>query len=239
MTIVRPDCAMLLAAGLGTRLNPLTLEIPKPLVQVAGRALIDRTIDSLAATNIAKIVVNLHHLGHLVKAHLERNQAKHRFKVCFSDEGNQLLESGGGVVKALPLLGEKPFFILNTDTFWQEEISNLNRLSAHFDPQCMDMLLLTVHREQVLPPPERGDFLLGENGHLTRATANDRHAVIYSGALITRADIFLHSKALPHSLNVYFDQAIKRGRLYGLPLQGRRYTVGTAAELATVSAQFA
>jgi len=231
---------MLLAAGLGLRMRPLTLEMPKPLVAVAGQALIDRAMAALEKTSISRVVVNLHHLGAQLRTHLEEQRNHRPFQFIFSDESDQLLDSGGGVVKALPFLRQKPFFILNTDTFWQEKESNLERLAAAFDPDKMDMLLLTVRREQAALP-ERGDFLVtdsfhGKAGRLHRAAADDPHAVTYSGALIVHPAIFAGAAAVPHSLNVYFDRAIATGRLYGLPLEGCWYTVGTMAALAAVSA---
>jgi len=265
---------MLLAAGLGSRMRPLTLKVPKPLVKVAGLALIDRAMVALEKINISKVVVNLHHLGMQIKTYLERPESRRSFQFIFSDERAQLLDSGGAIVKALPLLGNKPFFVLNSDTFWQEEISNLERLAAAFDPAIMDILLLTVRPEQMVLT-ERGDFVLenfpksgnqfldkkcGGNSkrelltlpsdvktalcapyhdqvaRLRRATAHDPQAVTYSGALIVRPEIFINAKVIPHSLNVYFDQAIAAGRLYGLPLQGRWYTVGTMDAIAAVSA---
>jgi len=264
--------AMLLAAGLGTRMRPLTLTTPKPLVKVAGQALIDRSLDKLEQAGVTRVVVNLHHLGGQVRAHCQSQQRHRRFEFVFSDESECLLDSGGGVVKALPYLGEEPFFILNSDTFWQEDISNLEKLAANFDADKMDMLLLTHRREQAALP-ERGDFLveqfpksvtrfagkncgknkeleqsiepseiktaLGEGGRLTRSSAGDSQAVIYSGALITHPAIFKGQKAEPHSLNLYFDRAIAARRLYGLPFQGRWYTVGTMAAIKAVEALIA
>jgi len=229
-----PDCAMLLAAGLGTRMRPLTNFLPKPLVTVAGRAMIDRVLDALEKTHVKNVVVNLHHLGEQVKLHLQAQQAHRPFQFIFSDERAKLLDSGGGVVKALPYLGKKPFFILNTDSFWHEgTFSNLNNLARNFDTHKMDMMLLTVRRRQAALP-ERGDFLIDSNGQLNRAPENQPDALIHSGALITTPTIFKTSNCAPHSLNMYFDRAIATQRLYGLALQGNWYTVGTVAALAAV-----
>jgi len=228
--------AMLLAAGLGTRMRPLTLTTPKPLVKVGGRALIDYALDELEKVNVTRVVINLHHLGGQVRAHCQRQQKHRPFEFIFSDEGQALLESGGGVVKALPLLEERPFFILNSDSFWQEPVgalSNLENLAAHFDADKMDMLLLTLRRDQAALP-ERGDFLMDESRRLSRSQAGDPQALVYSGALITHPKLFAQQKLESHSLNVYFDRAIATGRLYGLALQGRWYTVGTMAAISAV-----
>jgi len=211
-----PDCAMLLAAGLGTRMRPLTLDLPKPLVTIAGRALIDRVLDGLEKTPVKQVVVNLHHLGEKVQRHLQAQQASRPFRFIFSDESNQLLDSGGGVVKALPLLGTKPFFILNTDTFWQEGMfSNLNRLAEAFHEDKMDMLLLTVKGEQAALP-ERGDFFMDADGLLTRAPPHDPDAVIYAGAMMAHPTIFAQGdlERFPKSGNRFSDK--KRGENKGL-----------------------
>jgi len=255
-----PLSAMLLAAGLGTRMRPLTLNVPKPLVKVAGQALIDRVLDSLEKTHVKQVVVNIHHLGEQIKAHLTDQQASRPFHFIISDESAQLLDSGGGVVKALPFLGTEPFLILNTDTFWQENaleqfpknvkrfldkncgenkndqkeiFSNLNQLAEIFDIDKMDMLLLTVRRQQAAFP-ERGDFLMNVDGRLSRASPHDPNAVIYAGAMIVNPAIFANQTAEPHSLNIYFDRAIAKQRLYGLALQGSWYTVGTMAAVAAL-----
>jgi len=235
-----PHSAMLLAAGLGTRMRPLTLNIPKPLVKVAGQALIDRVLDNLEKTHIKQVVVNIHHLGEQIKAHLTAQQASRPFHFIISDESAQLLDSGGGVVKALPFLGTEPFFILNTDTFWQEntlnlekKFSNLNQLAEIFDIDKMDMLLLTVRRQQAAFP-ERGDFLIDADSRLSRASQHEPNAIIYAGAMIVNPAIFANQTTKPHSLNIYFDRAIAKQRLYGLALQGSWYTVGTIAAVAAL-----
>jgi len=232
LPIHKPDCAMLLAAGLGTRMRPLTLDMPKPLVEVGGRTLMDRALDALEKTDVKRVVINLHHLGEQIQRHCQSQQASRPFQFVFSDEHAQLLDSGGGIVKALDFLGNKPFFILNADTFWQEgDISNLERLMLSFDTDKMDILLLTVRRNQAALPPERGDFLMDKDSRLCRARADDPNAVIYSGAMITHPALFKGQKATPHSLNFYFDRAIAAGRLYGLPLHGHWFTVGTMAAI--------
>lgn len=216
--------AMVLAAGLGTRMRPLTLTTPKPLVEIAGRCLLDRALDSLKNAGVETVIVNVHHLADAVEDHLKSRLDLH---IEISDERSQLLDSAGGVIKALPCLGNKPFYILNADTFWIDRgLSNLQAMANHFNPDTMDMLLLTVERQQAAAP-ERGDFLISQDGRLKRAPANMPEAVIYGGALIVHPNIFKDATIEPQSLNTYFDKAIAKGRLFGFPLHGNWYTVGT------------
>lgn len=226
-----PEKAVLLSAGLGTRMRPLTLTLPKPLVPICGRTLLDRALDVLQEAGVREVVINVHHLADQIEAHVKGRKNP---KIIISDERTQLLDSGGGVAKALPFLGTRPFFILNSDTFWVDtETPSLMRLAKAFDPQTMDMLLLTVRRDQA-SGPEKGDFLLDAKGRLTRAPKGHPDAVIYGGAMITRPEIFIDAKIEPHSLNYYFDRAIASNRLYGMPLQGDWYTVGTVAMIDVV-----
>lgn len=216
--------AMVLAAGLGTRMRPLTLTTPKPLVEIAGRCLLDRALDSLKNAGVETVIVNVHHLADTVEDHLKSRLDLH---IEISDERSQLLDSAGGVIKALPRLGDKPFYILNADTFWIDRgLSNLQAMADYFNPDTMDMLLLTVERQQAAAP-ERGDFLISQDGRLKRAAANMAEAVIYGGALIVHPNIFKDATIEPQSLNVYFDKAIAERRLFGFPLHGNWYTVGT------------
>lgn len=216
--------AMVLAAGLGTRMRPLTFKTPKPLVKIAGRSLLNRALDALEKVGVEEAVVNVHYLADSIESHVESRKKPH---VTISDERAELLDSAGGVVKALPLLGENPFFVLNADTFWVDHGKpTLQAMADVFDPEKMDMLLLTVKRQQAAGP-ERGDFLVGEGQKLIRAPLNSAEAVIYGGALITKPEIFSLAKIEPQSLNLYFDRAISQGRLYGFPLDGNWYTVGT------------
>lgn len=216
--------AIVLAAGLGTRMRPLTLTTPKPLVEIAGRCLLDRTLDALQESGVEHVVVNVHHLADKIENHLKSRKNP---QITISDERSKLLDSAGGVVKALPYLGPKPFYILNADTFWIDHgRPNLKLMAAAFDPEKMDMLLLTVQRDQAAAP-ERGDFLIANDRRLIRAPNNTYEAVIYGGALIARPEIFECAAKTPHSLNLYFDKAIERRRLFGFPLTGNWYTVGT------------
>lgn len=219
-----PQTAMVLAAGLGTRMRPLTQTTPKPLVAIHGQTLLDRTLDKLYKADISRIVVNVHYLANQIIDHLQKTQ---QTPITISDETDELLDSAGGIIKALPMLGNAPFYVLNSDTFWHDANgSTIAKLAQNFDIETMDMLILTVRRDQAASK-ERGDFIVAPDGRLKRAAINTPEAVIYGGVLLINPTIFTHAKPTPHSLNVYFDLAIEKGRLYGLPLEGEWYTVGT------------
>ena len=223
-----PDTAMILAAGLGMRMRPITETIPKPLVPVGGKPMIDHVLENLEREGIENIVVNIHHLGDQIVGHMASRPG---LRARISDESDQLLESGGGVLKALPLLGDKPFYILNSDTFWLEEpdraVSNLASLAAAWDPAQMDMLLMTAPFDRVVGYDGRGDFLMDDNGRLTRHDGASANPVIYPGVAIVNPGIFAGMPAEPFSLNICFDRAIERGRLFGLHGPGLWLTIGT------------
>ncbi|MCP4319942.1 MAG: nucleotidyltransferase family protein [Hyphomicrobiales bacterium] len=223
-----PDTAMILAAGLGIRMRPITDTLPKSLVSVGGKPMVDYALDSLEREGIANVVVNVHHLAGQVIEHLENRPGCH---ARISDETEQLLDSGGGIVNALPLLGQNDLFILNADTFWLEPDlaphTNLALLSAAWNPAEMDILLLTVSPDQAVGYDAAGDFLMDGNGRLTRYDRKSRHPVIYAGAAILSPWIFDAAPIGPFSLNRCFDEAIAAGRLFGAPMRGLWLTVGT------------
>ena len=233
-----PRTAMVLAAGLGRRLRPITDTLPKPLVSIAGETLLDRGLDSLAAAGVATAVVNVHHLGGQIVRHVA---GRARPKVLVSDESDRLLDSAGGIVRALPLLGADPFFILNADTFWIDEGEpNLGRLSLAWDGARMDILLMLADLADATGHSGGTDFLVGADGRLARAKG-DPAGAIYAGAAIVHPRIFAGATAEPHSLNLYFDRAMQAGRLFGMKMRGRWITVGTpdaipAAEAAVAAA---
>jgi len=226
-----PDTAMILAAGLGTRMRPITDTLPKPLVEIGGRTLIDRALDSLRREGIRRIVVNVHYRAEQMRAHLK---AIDDLDIVISDETAQLLESGGGVVNALPQLGEEPFLILNADTFWagDSEPSNLHRLAQAWDADRMDLLLLTARLDQCTGYEGKGDFLADEKGQLRRYDLVSADPVAYTGAAIVRPGIFCNAPSGPFSLNRCFDRAIETGRLFGCPMRGQFITVGTPDAIA-------
>lgn len=220
--------AMVLAAGLGTRMRPLTDTTPKPLVNVAGKPLVDYALDLLADAGVKTAVVNVHHFAEQMTDHL-RSYAG--LKVLISDERHALMNSGGGLVKGLKLLGRDPVYVMNADLFWlgdeRGDNSNLSRLAAFFDQERMDVALLCVDMDRVTGHNGKRDFNLGSDGRLTRYVEGDPNAVIYAGALVLNPSLFDGAPTDAFNLNVYFDRAIAAGRLHGLMLRGHWVTVGT------------
>jgi MurNAc alpha-1-phosphate uridylyltransferase len=230
---VTPKNAMVLAAGLGKRMRPITDTMPKPLVRIAGKALLDWGLDSLAGAGVQKAVVNVHYLPDQIVAHVAGRKAP---KIVISDESGGLLDSAGGIVEALPELGSEPFYILNADTFWIDAgQSSLARLALEWDAARMDILIMLVPLESATGHSGSTDFLLAADGHLARANKDPR-GLIYAGAAIVHPRIFEGAKAEPHSLNRYFDKAIAAGRLFGMTMQGRWITVGTPDAIAPAEA---
>lgn len=219
-----PHTAMVLAAGLGKRMRPVTDTMPKPLVRIAGKPLLDWGLDALARAGVPHAVVNTHYLGSQIAAHLS---GRTHPSVAISDESDLLLDSAGGIVKALPLLGDEPFLVLNADTFWlDDDEPNLVALARQWDAGTMDILLLVADIARATGHSGGTDFLLDADGRLARSRG-DPAGVIYAGAAIVHPRIFEGAPAGPHSLNRYFDAAIADGRLFGHRLRGHWITVGT------------
>lgn len=220
-----PTTAMVLAAGLGKRMRPVTSTIPKPLVEVGGKALIDYGLDALARSGVRRAVVNIHYLPDLMRAHLRR---RNDIEIVISDETDELLESGGGVVKALGELGTDPFFLINSDTFWIEGYrDNLDLMAELWDETRMDALLLIADMKRATGYEGRGDFSMDAGGLLRRVAERDMSPFIYAGAAILKPSLFADLKPERFSLNVVFDRAITAGRLHGVRLDGLWLTVGT------------
>lgn len=218
--------AMVLSAGLGTRMRPLTDTKPKPLVEVDGRALIDHVLDRLADAGVTDAVVNVHHHADLLDQHVRARAGAPRIQV--SDERAQLLETGGGTRKALPLLGEAPFIAINSDTIWIEGYRpNLTRLIESFDPARMDCLLLVAATALSVGYHGTGDFLMDGEGHLSRRPERLVSPFVYAGAGIFAPSLFADTPEGPFSLNRIFDRAAEAGRLFGIRLEGVWMHVGT------------
>lgn len=219
-----PKTAMVLAAGLGKRMRPITDTIPKPLVTISGRTLLDRSLDALAAVGVARAVVNVHYLPEQIVAHVA---ARAEPKVVISDEGAGLLDSAGGIVKALPELGGEPFYVLNADTFWiDRDGSNLERLALAWQSVQADILIMLATLESATGHGGGTDFVMAADGRLARS-GGAADGLIYAGAAIVDPRIFAGAAAEPHSLNLYFDRAIAAGRLFGMVMEGHWITVGT------------
>lgn len=231
------DSAMVLAAGLGKRMRPVTDTLPKPLVQVGGRALIDHALDRVADAGIATAVVNVHYLADLIEAHL---QSRGRPNVVISDERRELLETGGGVKRALPLLGEKPFVLLNSDSLWIDGTrSNLVRLIEAWQPDRMDILLLVAPIATSLGFEGRGDFFMDADRRLQRRGERDAAPFVYAGVAILKPQLFDDTPDGAFSLNRLFDRTIAVGRLHGLPLDGQWLHVGTPDAIAAAEERLA
>ena len=235
------DTAMVLAAGMGLRMRPLTLTTPKPLVKVAGRALIDHILDALAEAGIGKAVVNVHHLAAQIEDHVAAREAP---KVAISAEPDRLLDNGGGVKKALPLLGAdgpdaKPFFVLNSDSFWIDgPRSNLARMAEAFDPDRMDLLMLVAASSAATGYEGIGDYLMDPDGRLKRRGERQVVPFVYAGVIVIKPSLFEDTPDV-FSLNLLFDRAQARGRLYGLRLDGYWLHVGTPDAIALAEAKIA
>jgi MurNAc alpha-1-phosphate uridylyltransferase len=233
-----PRHAMVLAAGLGTRMRPFNGHLPKPLITVGGKALIDYVLDRLAHAGVERAVVNVHHMAEAIERHLGSRQ---RPQIIISDERAELLGTAGGVVKALPQLGGGPFFHVNSDTVWIDGVkSNLIRLVAAFDPERMDALLLLAPSATSIGYTGRGDFAMGPDGRLARRGEREVVPFVYAGAAILTPAFFAGVPAGPSSMSPLFDRAIDRERLYGLRLEGLWMHVGTpdavrAAEAAIIA----
>jgi len=231
----QPRTAMVLAAGRGERMRPLTERMPKPLVPVAGKALIDHVLDRLAAAGVERAVVNVHHLAGMIEDHL---RGRSRPAIIISDERDKLLDTGGGVVKALGAIGTEPFFHLNSDTIWIDGVTppNLDRLAGTFDAASMDALLLLAPVAASIGYAGRGDFTMGPDGRLTRRGERDVAPFVYAGAAILRPELFAGAPTGAFSLTKLFDRAGEAGRLHGVRLEGTWMHVGTPDAIAKAEA---
>ena len=228
------DRAMVLAAGLGTRMRPLTDTVPKPLISVVGKALIDHVLDKLGDAGVTQAVINVHHKSDQVEAHVK---SRTRPRIIISDERGELLDTGGGVVKALPHLGSAPFFHMNSDTLWLEGVTpNLSRLAAQFDNARMDILLLLASTATSIGYEGRGDFNMAPDGRLSRRAERQVAPFVYAGAAVLSPAIFADAPKGAFSLNQLFDRAAEASRLYGLRLDGTWMHVGTPASIQAAEA---
>ncbi|TAK46690.1 MAG: nucleotidyltransferase family protein [Xanthobacteraceae bacterium] len=225
-----PTTAMVLAAGLGTRMRPLTATRPKPLVSVAGKTLLDHGLDKLAAAGVATAIVNVHYLADQIERHVAARTAP---RVKISDERDAILGTGGGLVRALPLLGPAPFFLLNSDTLWIDGARpNLARLADAFEAPRMDALLLLAPTATSIGYDGAGDYAMDAGGALIRRGEKETVPFVYAGAAILSPDLFDRAPEGEFALTVLFDRAAARGRLFGLPLEGVWMHVGTPGAIA-------
>jgi MurNAc alpha-1-phosphate uridylyltransferase len=216
---------MVLAAGYGQRMRPLTLTRPKPLVEVSGRALIDYGIDRLRHAGVETAVVNVHYLADQIEAWAGQQAAP---RIIISDERDEILDTGGGVAKALPLLGDDPFFVLNSDSFWVDDGEPaLDRLRAAWDDATMDCLLLLSPLERTVGYDGAGDFVRGDDGRLARRAAAGGTPLAYIGGYLVSPRLFAGAPPGSFSMNLLWNRAIAERRLFGLEHLGRWLHVGT------------
>ncbi len=232
-----PKRAIVLAAGLGTRMRPYNGQIPKPLIEIRGKPLIDHVLDRLAAAGVERAVVNVHHLADAVERHLA---SRRRPQVVISDERAELLGTGGGIVKALPQLGAAPFFLVNSDSVWLDGVKpNLTRLAGAFDAEAMDALLLLATTTDSIGYSGRGDYAMLPDGRLRRRAEREVVPFVYAGAAILSPALFTDAPAGAFPLTLLFDRAGEQGRLFGLRLEGVWMHVGAPEAVAAAEAALA
>jgi N-acetyl-alpha-D-muramate 1-phosphate uridylyltransferase len=230
--------AMVLAAGLGERMRPLTLRMPKPLVPLAGRPLIDHVLDRLVQAGVKTAIVNVHYLPDQLETHVLNRQGKPP-KILVSDERGILLDTGGGAKKALPLLGRGPFFIHNADSVWSEGAAPaLPRMLRLWNPTAMDCLLLLAPVATSIGYAAKGDFTMGPDGRLTRRGEGEIVPFAFAGVSLCDERLFKDAPDGRFSLNLLWDKALAKGRLYGVRLNGRWMHVGTPESLAEAETSF-
>jgi N-acetyl-alpha-D-muramate 1-phosphate uridylyltransferase len=229
------DVAMVLAAGFGTRMKPLTDHMPKPLVSVAGQPLIAHVFDRLREADVKRAVVNAHYLPEQIEAWCKTVSSP---AVTVSDERDAILDTGGGIARALPLLGKDPFFVMNSDSFWIDgKMPGLVRLRAAWNGADMDCLLLLCDPAQTTGYDGKGDFILHQDARITRARfSRDRKALAYIGGYLVHPRLFQDAPQGAFSMNVLWDRAIADGRLFGLAHDGHWLHVGTVPAIAEAEA---
>jgi MurNAc alpha-1-phosphate uridylyltransferase len=230
-----PGTAMVMAAGLGKRMRPLTASRPKPLIEVAGRALIDHSLDRLRAAGVGKAVVNVHYLAAALEAHLDRVDG---IEIAISDERKQLLETGGGLVRALPLIDADPFLAVNSDNLWVDgPVDTLRLLASNWDGAKMDALLLVVPLARAHCHKGRGDFHMNAAGILRRRKPNGVAPFVFTGIQILSKNLFEGDLPDgPFSTNLLWDRAIAAGRCFGAVHQGLWFDIGRPENIARAEA---
>ncbi|CAN5249785.1 nucleotidyltransferase family protein [soil metagenome] len=231
MTIGKPKTAMVMAAGLGKRMRPLTASRPKPLVKVAGKALIDHALARLAASGITRAVVNAHYLAGSLEAHLQRN--RYGMEIVISDERAKLLETGGGLINALPLLDEDPVLTVNSDNLWVEGPTDaISLLANRWDDAEMDALLLLVPLARANCHSGKGDFHMDAMGRISRRKLGRIAPFVFTGVQLISKRLLVDPPSDAFSTNVFWDRAIATGRAFGVVHQGLWFDVGTPGAIA-------
>jgi len=231
-----PDTAMVMAAGLGKRMRPLTATRPKPLIELNGQPLIDHVLDRLRAAGVTKAVVNVHYLADSLEAHLKAKAGD--LDITISDERDLLLETGGGLVRAAPMIGCDPFFAINSDNYWVDGPSDtLRLLASQWDEAAMDALLLLVPQARAYNHSGIGDFHMDRFGRLQRRGRSKVAPYVFTGIQLVSKRLLRDAPEGPFSTNVLWNRGIEEGRCFGAVHQGLWFDVGTpAAVRATESA---
>jgi N-acetyl-alpha-D-muramate 1-phosphate uridylyltransferase len=227
------NTAMIMAAGKGTRMMPLTADRPKPLIEVAGTALLDHVLNHLRIAGVGKIVINAHYRARQVEQHMADHAAD--FDVTISDERNLLLDTGGGLVRALPLISDDPFLCVNADNWWTDDGGNaFERLMSAWDDERMDALMLVVPLAGANNTLGQGDFDIDAEGGLSRRQPDQQGAFVWTGIQMLSKRLIIDPPSDVFSTNIFWDRAISQGRCFGLVHKGLWFDVGyPAAILAT------
>lgn len=224
------DTAMIMAAGKGTRMMPLTADRPKPLIEVAGTALLDHVLDHLRAAGVGRIVINAHYRAEQLGKHLAERASD--LDVIISDERELLLDTGGGLVRALPLIESDPFFCVNADNWWTDDGENaFKRLMAAWDRNAMDVLMLLVPLAEANNTQGQGDFDMDAHGRLSRRPPDRPGAYVWTGIQLLSKRLIANPPADVFSTNIFWDRAITQGRCFGLVHQGLWFDVGYPAAI--------
>jgi MurNAc alpha-1-phosphate uridylyltransferase len=225
-----PHTAMIMAAGLGKRMRPLTATKPKPLIEVGGKPLLDHVLEKLHSAGVRKVVVNVHYLADAVEAHLASRA--HGLDVAISDERDLLLETGGGLVRAAPLIDADPFLAVNSDNLWVDgPADTLKLLASHWDDTRMDALLLLVPLARASNHKGVGDFHMDRSGRLRRRDRSHVAPFVYTGVQMISKRLLRDAKDGPFSTNILWDRAIEEGRCFGAVHQGLWFDVGTPGSI--------
>jgi len=234
---IRLETAMLMAAGLGKRMRPLTATRPKPLIRVGGKPLLDHALDRVEAAGIRRSVVNVHYLADSIEAHLKARARRTGADYVISDERARLRETGGGLVKALPLLGDKPFLCVNADVLWVDgPVNAIAALAERWDPAIMDALLLVVPFARATGYPGMGDFHMDAQGRITRRKPGRVAPFVYCSLQIISPALIVDPPGDVFSTGLFWDRAIAAGRAYGLSHSGLWFDVGTPQAIPLVEA---
>ncbi|WP_430445883.1 nucleotidyltransferase family protein [Sphingorhabdus contaminans] len=230
------NTAMIMAAGKGTRMMPLTADRPKPLVEVAGTALLDHVLDHLRAAGVGRIVINAHYRASQVEEHMAAHAAD--FQVAISDERDLLLDTGGGLVRALPLISDDPFICVNADNWWTDDgVNAFTRLMSEWDDEAMDVLMLLIPYAEANNTQGQGDFDLDADGRLSRRKPDQQAAYVWTGIQMLSKRLIVDPPSDVFSTNIFWDRAIARGRCFGLVHQGLWFDVGYPDAIAATEAK--